>query len=124
MPNSSEEQIVIKLIEVSKSFIKENIKKDYMIIPKNLKEYIELQIEPWCKEAYKSKHNMKEKIDYVITKDELPEKVKKKLKMQNINVKDTYRISPVFLIIQGLLTYICYGVMDYLNFTKLNKDYL
>ena len=38
---------------------------------------------------------MKEKIDYVITKDELPEKVKKKLKMQNINVKDTYRISPV-----------------------------
>ena len=46
MPNSSEEQIVIKLIEVSKSFIKENIKKDYMIIPKNLKEYIELQIEP------------------------------------------------------------------------------
>ena len=43
--------------------------KDNMIIPKNLKEYIDLQIEPWCKEAYKAKHKMRENIDYVIAKD-------------------------------------------------------
>ena len=95
MPNSKEEEVVKQLIKVTRQFIDESKEKDYMIIPNNLKVYIEMQIEPWCKEAYKAKHYLKENVDYVIAKDELSPKVIKKLKNIGIKIKDKYRISPV-----------------------------
>ena len=94
-PNFKEDEIVNQLINVTREFISKSKENDYMIIPNNLKDYIEMQIEPWCREAYKAKHYQRENIDYVIAKDELPPKIIKKLKSHGIKVKDKYRISPV-----------------------------
>ena len=103
MPNSLENEIVEKLIEITKEFISTSKKKDNMIIPPNLNEFIELQIENWCKQAYNAKHYRKENIDYVIAKDEVSPNLKNQLKLCGLNLREKYRISPVDYSITGVV---------------------
>ena len=64
------------------------------ILPINLKEFIELQIDGWCESAFMAKHHYKENYHYVIAKEE-NNKLNDFLKSKGYTVRDKYLISPV-----------------------------
>ena len=64
------------------------------ILPINLKEFIELQIDGWCESAFTAKHYYKENYHYVIAKEE-NSKLNDFLKSKGFTVRDKYLISPV-----------------------------
>ena len=64
------------------------------ILPINLKEFIELQIDGWCESAFVAKHRCKENYHYVIAKEE-NNKLNDFLKSKGYTVRDKYLISPV-----------------------------
>ena len=68
---------VDKLKETVRNLINQNEKgfdlegeKIDFIIPKNLKEFIGLQIDGWCESAFAAKYYYKENYHYVIAKEE------------------------------------------------------
>ncbi len=49
-----------KLKVTIEEYLKQNKLSEYkLIVPENLKKFIELQIPKWCKQAYKAKHYMR-----------------------------------------------------------------
>lgn len=66
-----------------------------VIIPENLKKFIQLQIPKWCKQAYKAKHYFKLNYDYVIGKRKFDEKERESLKEKGLIQREFNRICPV-----------------------------
>ena len=82
---------------IIKEFIESNNSNNELkiIIPHNLKKYIELQIPKWCESAYKAKHFMKLNKDYVLGKREIDENEREILKEKNLIPIEFFRIYPV-----------------------------
>ena len=74
-----------------------------VIIPENLKKFIQLQIPKWCKQAYKAKHYFKLNYDYVIGKRKFDEKERESLKEKGLIPREFNRICPVDYINTGVV---------------------
>ena len=92
---------VNKLKEIVRHLIKENEEgfqleneRINIIVPKNLKEFIELQIDGWCESAFQAKHYFKENYHYVIAKEK-DEGMDNLLKENGFIPRHNYLISPV-----------------------------
>ena len=77
-----------------KGFELEGGERMNIIIPKNLKEFIQLQIDGWCESAFYAKHYYKENYHYVIAKEE-NEDMDNHLIEEGFTPRHNYLISPV-----------------------------
>jgi hypothetical protein len=91
---------------IIKEFIENNNSNNELkiIIPDNLKKYIELQIPKWCENAYKAKHLMKLNKDYVLGKREITDEEKEELKKNNLIPVEYFRICPVDFLNTGVIS--------------------
>ena len=75
-----------------------------LIIPDNLKKFIQLQIPHWCENAYKAKHFMKLDKDYVLGKREIDDEERENLKENNLIPTEYFRICPVDFFNTGVIS--------------------
>ena len=89
-----------------KEFLAGNNKNNELkvIIPENLKKYIDIQIPLWCKNAYKAKHFMRLNKDYVLGKREITDEEKEELKKNNLIPVEYFRICPVDFLNTGVIS--------------------
>ena len=103
------EKTIKEIIEINK-----NNPNGQFIIPNNLKNFITLQLREWCFSAYQVKYYYRENYHYVFAKEENDPERMKYLKSMGFVPKLKYKISPV--------DFANTGVMDFINFFKLNMD--
>ena len=89
--------IVNELVKTVKDLLKENKKNtnEKFIISNNLENFVNLQINDWCRSAYLTKYYYKENYHYVIAKEEDDSKRIEYIKNMGFVPKSEYKISPV-----------------------------
>ena len=99
------ERINNELVKTVKDLLKENKKNidEKFIIPYNLENFVNLQINDWCSSVYQAKYYYKENYNYVIAKEEDDSKRIKYIKVLDYFLNQNIKYLQLILQILELL---------------------